>query len=352
METKEKNKQKLLWALPLLILPFLALAFYALGGGRGAISPQKERHEGINTNLPDAQFKKADPQDKLSLYEVAKRDSAKSNSQSSISAQTSYNPSSTAGTDESERQIKEKLEQINREINRPVGKQPSISGNSYPYSKTTMNGDVDRLERLMRSMQNKQSEDPEMEQLSEMMDKIIAIQNPEVVKEKYKFKTPSDSESPFNAIPVVVDGNQKVGQGGVVKLKLLDTIRIRGMVIPKNQPLFGACNIVNQRVLLTIKNIRMGNSIIPVDLTVFSLDGMLGINAPEAELGDAAENGVNAALQNMEFITMDQSIGVQAASAGINAAKGLLSKKVKRIKVKLKGGESLLLRNNQPEKSK
>lgn len=96
----------------------------------------------------------------------------------------------------------------------------------------------------------------------------------------------------------------------------------------------------------------MGNSIIPVDLTVFSLDGMLGINAPEAELGDAAENGVNAALQNMEFITMDQSIGVQAASAGINAAKGLLSKKVKRIKVKLKGGESLLLRNNQPEKSK
>lgn len=352
METKEKNKQKLLWALPLLILPFLALAFYALGGGRGAISPPKERHEGINTNLPDAQFKKAYPQDKLSLYEVAKRDSAKYNSEGSISAQTSYNPSSTAGTDESERQIKEKLEQINREINRPVAKQTSISQNSSPYLKATMSGDVDRLERLMRSMQNKQSEDPEMEQLSEMMDKIIAIQNPEVVKEKYKFKTPSDSESPFKAIPVVVDGNQKVGQGGVVKLKLLDTIRIRGMVIPKNQPLFGACNIVNQRVLLTIKNIRMGNSIVPVDLTVFSLDGMLGINAPEAELGDAAENGVNAALQNMEFITMDQSIGVQAASAGINAAKRLLSKKVKRIKVKLKGGESLLLRNNQPEKSK
>ena len=354
METKEKNKQKLLWALPLLILPFLALAFYALGGGRGAISPQSERHEGINTNLPDAQFKKADPQDKLSLYEVAGRDSAKFNSQSgtSISPQDFYYPSATTGADESERQIKEKLEQINREINRPVRKQTSISQSSYRSSKTTMGGDVDRLERLMRSMQNKQSEDPEIQQLSEMMDKIIAIQNPEVVKEKYKFKTPSDSESPFKAIPVVVDGNQKVGQGGVLKLKLLDTIRIRGMAIPKNQPLFGACNIVNQRVLLTIKNIRMGNSIVPVDLTVFSLDGMLGINAPEAELGDEAENSVNAALQNMEFKTMDQSIGVQAASAGINAAKGLLNKKVRRLKVKLKGGEALLLRNNQAEKAR
>ena len=96
----------------------------------------------------------------------------------------------------------------------------------------------------------------------------------------------------------------------------------------------------------------MGNSIVPVDLTVFSLDGMLGINAPEAELGDEAENSVNAALQNMEFKTMDQSIGVQAASAGINAAKGLLNKKVRRLKVKLKGGEALLLRNNQAEKAR
>jgi hypothetical protein len=78
---------------------------------------------------------------------------------------------------------------------------------------------------------------------------------------------------------------------------------------------------------------------------------MLGINAPEAELNEAAENGVNAALQNMEFITMDPSMGGQAANAGINAAKGLLNKKVKRTKVKLKGGEPLLLRNNQPSKS-
>src|SRR5687768_14387511 len=116
METKEKNKQKLLWALPLLILPFLAMAFYALGGGRGAVSPNQEKYEGINTNLPDAKFKKIDPLDKLSLYEVAERDSVKSNSQTSVSAQSSYYPTAAAGPDESEWQIKEKLEQINREI--------------------------------------------------------------------------------------------------------------------------------------------------------------------------------------------------------------------------------------------
>ncbi|HEY0056927.1 MAG TPA: conjugative transposon protein TraM [Pedobacter sp.] len=360
METKEKNKLKLLWALPLLILPFLALAFYALGGGRkGANSGQNEQHEGINTNLPDAKFKKADPKDKLSFYEVSERDSVKLKSQgeSSFSQQEhslqagSYYPSAKSDADESERQINAKLEQINREINRPVSKQPAISNNTSHLSKTSMNGGVDRLEKLMRSMQNQQSEDPELQQLSGMLDKIIAIQNPEIANEKLKDKARSVTESPFIAIPVMIDGDQKVGQGGVVKLKLLDTILIRDMKIPKNQSLFGACNIVNQRLLLTIKNIRIGNSIVPVDLTVFSLDGMLGINAPEAELNEAAENGVNAALQNMEFITMDPSMGGQAANAGINAAKGLLNKKVKRTKVKLKGGEPLLLRNNQPSKS-
>jgi hypothetical protein len=357
METKEQNKQKLLWALPLLVLPFMAMAFYSMGGGRGAFYTPKEKQEGINTNLPDAQFKKADPKNKLSFYEIAKRDSAKFKNQSETSLSQNdispvgaphYYPSATSGTDESERQIKQRLDQINREINHPVSKQPLVTDNYKAYSKTPMSGDVDRLEKLMRGMQTKQSEDPEMQQLNGMLDKIIAIQNPEAVKEKLKPKTLSDTEIAFKAIPVMIDGDQKVGQGGVVKLKLLDTIKIKGMVIPKHQSLFGACTIVNQRLLLTIKNIRMGNSIIPVDLTVFSLDGMIGINTPQAELNDATENGVNNALQNMEFITMDQSIAAQAAGAGINAAKGLLRKKVKRIKVKLKGGESLLLRNNQP----
>ncbi len=77
MDTRKKNTQKLLLVLPVLVLPFLALAFYALGGGRQS-SPGEERtaDRGINTTLPDAQFKNEDPLDKLSLYELTKRDSS------------------------------------------------------------------------------------------------------------------------------------------------------------------------------------------------------------------------------------------------------------------------------------
>jgi hypothetical protein len=36
-------------------------------------------------------------------------------------------------------------------------------------------------------------------------------------------------ESAFKAIPAIIDGNQKVASGGVVKLRLQDTIRINGI---------------------------------------------------------------------------------------------------------------------------
>jgi len=49
----------------------------------------------------------------------------------------------------------------------------------------------------------------------------------------------------------------------------------------------------------------------------------------------------------MELMSMDESMGAQAATAGINAAKGLFSKKIKRVKGKLKGGHQLLLRVNK-----
>ncbi len=98
---------------------------------------------------------------------------------------------------------------------------------------------------------------------------------------------------------------------------------------------------------MTIQNIRLNQQIIPANLTVYSLDGMPGIPAPEAELGGAAANGSSDAIQSMQFLSMDQSLGAQAAAGGVNAAKGLFSKKVKKIKVKLQNEYPVLLKINK-----
>jgi len=138
-----------------------------------------------------------------------------------------------------------------------------------------------------------------------------------------------------------------INDGGAVKLKLTDSIQLKDQWIPKGQQIFGVCSVTNQRLLLTIQNIRLDKQIIPVSLTVFSLDGMPGIPAPEAELGGAASNGASDAVQSMQFLSMDASLGAQVAAGGVNAAKGLFSKKVKKIKVKLKDAYPVLLKINK-----
>jgi hypothetical protein len=355
MTTQEKRKVRMLLVLPPLIILFAALGFYALGGGRGDTGVQNAAvNKGINTQLPGAQLKKDDAKDKMSLYNQAQRDSASAKSKSAAGAFAALGwdtskfqhpvktPANSASANEAK--INEKLAQINQQINKPepVAKQPPMDDGANAKS-----ADLDRLEKLLRQKQQSTTPDPQMQQLNTMLDKIMAIQNPSTVKDKPELNKSTVKDSAFKAIPAIIDGNQKVAPGGVVKLRLLDTIHVNGLTIPKGQTVFGSCTITNQRLLLDIRNIRLGTAIIPVNLTVFSLDGMAGIAAPEAEMGEAAGNGANGALEDMQFLSMDNSLSTQAATAGISAAKGLLGKKVRRIRVKLKGSQTVLLRINK-----
>lgn len=353
MKTQQERKQKLLLLLPLVMIPLLALAFYALGGGRGD-EAAKERAAGLNTRLPGAQLKEQ-PADKLALYDQAKRDSAHAASSVSDNAfaalgwdTTANSPVKAAKTHEAE--INRRLSEINQQISQPVTNSPLLGLASPGYRANVPAGtspDMDRLETLLRAKQRPDTPDREMQQLNTMLDKIMQIQNPSLAKPGEAKVGVTVKDSAFRAIPAIIDGNQKVAPGGLVKLRLVDSVRIGSYTFPKGQALSGLCAVTNQRLLLEIRNIRIGTSIMPVNLTVFSLDGMAGINAPEAELGEAAGNGANGALGSMQFLSMDQSLGTQAASAGISAAKDLLGKKVKKIRVKLKGGQQILLRINK-----
>jgi hypothetical protein len=347
MKKNFKEKRKVLLILPLFVFPFLALTFNALGGGKGLDeSNNYQAQKGINTNLPDASFKGISPQDKLAFYEQSKQDSLRTKETNGLTSVVERLGFPGQKEDPRANQINLKLEKFNAELNRPEP-QPTVSGNISYKSESSIKNDVDRLEALMKAMQSGKTEDPEMRELSSMLDKIITIQNPGKVQENFKQQVLSTPDSAFKATRAAVEGNQKIKQGGLVKLKLLDSIRIKGVLIPQNQLVYGVGSITNQRLLVTITNIRLGSSIIPVNLSVFSLDGLIGINAPEAELSGAAANGASDVLQGTQFLTMDQSFGIQAAGAGIDAAKSLLNKKVKRIRVKLNSSLPVFLRNNQ-----
>ena len=189
-----------------------------------------------------------------------------------------------------------------------------------------------------------------MRQLNVMLEKIMDIQHPERINSQLQQQSKSGPDSLYKASRAIIAENQKVSQGSTVKLRLLDTLTIDNQIIPKGQNIYGICQVANQRLFLNIKTIRLGTSILPVDLSVYDLDAMPGINAPEAITTDAIRNGSNNAVQSLQLMSMDQSITTQLAGAGVEAAKGLFGKKIKRIKVKLKAGYQILLRNNQAKR--
>src|SRR3954471_18957942 len=72
------RKRRMFMVVPLLVLPFLTMAFWALGGGKGEHSLEKRgKIEGLNVNLPDPHLKDDKREDKLSFYDKAAQDSLK-----------------------------------------------------------------------------------------------------------------------------------------------------------------------------------------------------------------------------------------------------------------------------------
>ncbi|WP_413671019.1 conjugative transposon protein TraM [Mucilaginibacter sp. Mucisp86] len=359
------KKRRFLMVLPLLVLPFTTMAFWALGGGKSAksASPVAEQ-KGIDMALPSAQFKEDKAKDKMGIYQSSNNDSAHATdgiSQSFVermgfgTRNNLVSPEQQADktlsvkpytADQQSANIEARLSQLNRQLNQH---QPAAIATSYSPEHAEAVKNVEQIQKLVNGMHTDNTPDPEIQQLSKLMEQLQTLQNsqhPEAALNTPTHPKTDSAAQPFRAVPAVVAGKQKVADGGAVKLILTDTVSVKSQVLAKGQELFGVCQITNQRLLLTIRNIRLDKQILPVNLTVFSLDGMPGIPAPEAEISGPAISAGDNAIQSMQFLSADQSIGAQAAAGGVNAAKSIFSKKARKIKVRLSDAYPVLLKIN------
>src|SRR5450432_252779 len=73
------RKRKMMMALPILVLPFITLAFWALGGGKASAAAVKQEGngKGLNLQLPGANLKTDKGLDKMSYYDMAQADTEK-----------------------------------------------------------------------------------------------------------------------------------------------------------------------------------------------------------------------------------------------------------------------------------
>lgn len=410
---KFKRQRRFLMMLPVLAFPFITMVFWALGGGTDAKAENTSSViKGFNMHLPDA-FLKDDPSlTKMSYYEQIAKDSAKlrelikndpyykldhlddsmglmlPQKMPLASTENVDRPGNQLhSVDPNEQKIYSKLQELNKALSSTST--PGIQTDSdIKFDKKT-NPDIEHIERLMRSVNETPEQDPEMQQLSSMLDKILQIQQGENVDEQKKntqkqlnesyvtaskvendpvsllannhwgaiqqigtanttnkFYSLDDGVESFdssNAFTAIIATTQTLVNGSTIKLMLTADVLIDKTVIPANSLVYGIVALNGERLDVSIKNIRYKNSVFPINWQVHDLDGLSGIYIPGAITRDVAKQSADRAVQSIGLNTLDPSIGAQAASAGIEAARSLISKKVKLIKVTVKEGYQILL---------
>lgn len=438
MEKKKRSQQflhkrKFLMVLPVLTLPFITMIFWVFGGGEGnSVAAQNTiKQKGLNLKLPDAKLKNEKGFNKLSFYEQAALDSEKIfkerkldpywnkyslsnkkdedpfhlnqnlklNQLSNGELKTSLN--ADGNMDPNEAKVYAKLQQLNAQLNKSSTKTPVTKFNNtndlqlldHNYNTTK---DIDRLESMMHAMKEDAGSDSEMNQLNNILEKILAIQHPENINDTahksaqtkiktYKVNvtdkranisvmqsgvkqnsddtivdalnsqhnsfysindTVNNISNPENAVKAIISETQILVTGSTVKLLLGNSITVEGISIPENTYVYGTVSLNNERLKINISSIQYHDNILPVSLEVYDIDGLAGIYVPGSISRDVGKQSTDQAVNSIGITTLDPSLAAQATSAGIQAAKTLVSKKVKLVKVTVKAGYHVLLKNN------
>lgn len=465
-----KKRRQLLLVLPLLILPFVTLAFWALGGGGGEVAAPAQAvnigHEGgagLNTVVPGAELA-GRPEDKMSLYADADRRARlrKEADREAFGAfrfpdtvgriyEADSDSFGSAGADLNSQRVEQKLADLRAMVESAAkGQQPGPaavvsvdpagygprSGAEYGGQSKETKEALDQLGVLKAliagptgTMQEAdQGQDKDMIQINTMLDKILAIQasgnsgapvgsqdsltalsrqhkgrvysvslpeeadgidrvsllqpadtgqslvNGDTDPSNYR---PADSvRQPYSlldreqgigaevaggafydidaekeaaadhdayAMPAVIAETQILVDGAAVKLRLTSDLYMDGHLIPAGNFVYGICSLSGERLKIVIGGIRLENRLFPVHLTVYDLDGIEGVHIPGAISREASKEGADRALQGVQMMSLDPGLAAQAAAAGVEATRGLLRKKVKRIRVTVKAGYPVLL---------
>ena len=151
-----------------------------------------------------------------------------------------------------------------------------------------------------------------------------------------------------NTLKVVVDRTTVLKEGDNVVLRLLESAKVQGQHIPRQSRLIAVAKIEGNRMHLLIKSIEVDGHIIAVKLSAYDTDGQEGVYIPGSEdINALKEVGANIGGSMGTSFTFassakDQIIS-EAARGVMQGASQLLQKKLRTIKVTLKGGYRLFL---------
>ena len=155
-----------------------------------------------------------------------------------------------------------------------------------------------------------------------------------------------------NTISACVATDQSVTDGQSVRLRTLEPMWIGNSLLPKNTSIVGVARLQGERLEIKIESIEALGCIMEVDLSVYDSDGQEGINISNSMESDALhEIGANMSSTMGSSINLTTNAGAQLVSdvgkGLINGVSQYLNKKLRTVKVHLKSGYKIMLKQNE-----
>ncbi|WP_188930157.1 conjugative transposon protein TraM [Puia dinghuensis] len=296
-----------------------------------------------------------------------------------------------ATPEENERKVNDRLQRIYSAIGSPgaadAERKSPYALPSYPT--TDQSPQIAKLERLMQVIQHADTAtSPQLAQVKQILDQIKDLQDPNRLHPpaipaatstrpmavEVSPTAPTDSmaqpaatenqngffglsDGPDSsaastsspAIQAVVHTDQLIQTGSTVKLRLLQPIYVGGQKIPANTFIYGPASITGERVSIELTNAIYDGRIYPISLKVYDgVDGLEGLYVPGMITRDIVKQNMSQGVSGVSIGTLDPSLGAQAAAAGIQTARNLLSRKISIVKATLKADHLAILKPNGP----
>ncbi|HET6256690.1 MAG TPA: conjugative transposon protein TraM [Puia sp.] len=417
-----RRKRKVMLFLPVVLIPMLTLAFYAMGGGTGRKGGKGFGFtKGLNMSLPEAKIKsKGKGLNKLGLYRQSDQDSIRMRESRKMDPYFGWKDTATADGRRSgdqpadvvvggrmdpahadvDAQAKELLQRLDQ-LKGVIGRQErgtardSLGDALFPDRVRDAAGRLRRPELLQGPAAvpvaglppRERGQDVELDKLNTLMDKVLKVRYPgdaplrdtspeapadrvvqasslpgreEVVStlaadEGEDMRTgfidlderPRGDTLAENMIAAVVDGAQTLVSGEGVAMRTTEDAVIGTIRVPKGSPLAGKATLSGERLLIAVNSVRIGSQVIPVSLDVVDMDGMTGIRVKGSINRDVSKESADEAVSSLGVMPVSSGVEGQATAAGIQAAKSLLSRKIRLVRVGLPAGYRVLLRNTR-----
>ena len=145
-----------------------------------------------------------------------------------------------------------------------------------------------------------------------------------------------------------VASTQVIRAGSTVQLRLLEAVRIDGVTIPRNTPLYSLATISGMRLQVVVSSVEYGGRIFAVEAVAYDLDGQPGLNVPNSRERTALKEALASVGQTAgTSVNVTRSAGQQVLSelarGGLQASSQYVAGKLREVKITLKANHQLLL---------